>query len=119
MLFVASAVAGSDEPSFPPRGVAPAQAAPTRDASARRATWSRFRDHFCKSTMMKEVRRRYIEFVLEQSDYYKLSKSGKSRVERILREDTGFSRAQVTQLIRQYRETGTLKTDDVGGPSAT
>lgn len=119
MLFVASAVAGSDEPSFPPRGVAPAQAAPTRDASAQPVTWRRFRDDFCKGTMTKKVRLRYIEFVLNQSDYHNLSKSGQSRVKRILREDTGFSRAQVTQLIRQYRETGTLKTDDVGGSSAT
>ncbi|WP_419858616.1 hypothetical protein [Candidatus Palauibacter irciniicola] len=87
-------------------------------ASARRATWSRFRDDFCTSTMMKKVRQRYIEFVLEQSDYYNLNKSGKSRVERILREDTGFSLAEITRLIEQYRETETLKTENVDRPSA-
>ncbi len=51
---------------------------------------------------------RFIELTLGRYDYHNLAKMEKTPVKKELMEATGLSRAQITRLIRQHRETGQL-----------
>ena len=48
------------------------------------------------------------ELTLRQHDYHNLAKTKKAPVKKKLMEATGLSRAQITRLIRQHRETGLI-----------
>ena len=58
--------------------------------------------------MNREGRYRSIARVLDTLDYHHLRKRDKSVVKRMLEDHVGFSRAQLTRLIRQHRETGKI-----------
>lgn len=51
---------------------------------------------------------RLIDLTLRQCDYHNLRKKKKKPVRKKLMEATGLSRAQITRLIRQHRETGQI-----------
>ncbi|MCY4648251.1 MAG: hypothetical protein OXE73_15395 [Gammaproteobacteria bacterium] len=51
---------------------------------------------------------RFIELTLRRYDYHNLAKKTKTSVRKKLMEATGLSRAQITRLIRQHRETGRI-----------
>jgi hypothetical protein len=57
----------------------------------------------------------FVRRFLVRSRYLRLSRSDKGLVRRFLVKATGFSRAQITRLIRQYRETGRIE-DGRRGP---
>ena len=57
----------------------------------------------------------FVRRFLVRSRYLRLSRSDKGLVRRFLVKATGFSRAQVTRLITQYRETGRIE-DGRRGP---
>ena len=51
---------------------------------------------------------RFIELTLRRYDYHNLAMTKKTPVKKKLMEATGLSRAQITRLIRQHRETGRI-----------
>ena len=56
-----------------------------------------------------EDRYSWIEGVLNRFKYLRLQKVEKGIIKRYIEKVTGYSRAQVTRLIRQYKKTGELK----------
>ena len=46
---------------------------------------------------------------LVRLEYHGLGRAGKTRVKRFLEKVTGFSKAQVTRLIRQHRRSGHIR----------
>ncbi len=54
------------------------------------------------------VHYQHIERVLNRSGYHELNRPGKSAVKAKLMRRTGYSRAQLTRLIGQHRETGRI-----------
>lgn len=51
----------------------------------------------------------YIRKTLDRFEYHGLRKRDKSLLKTFLARVTGFSRAQLTRLIAQHRETGTIR----------
>ena len=51
----------------------------------------------------------YIRKTLDRFEYHDLRKRDKSLLKTFLARVTGFSRAQLTRLIAQHRETGTIR----------
>ena len=56
----------------------------------------------------KQERYRWVQKTLVKYRYLQLGKSDKGLVTRLLMKVTGYSRAQIKRLIRQYVETGTV-----------
>ena len=57
----------------------------------------------------KDERYRWIEEVLAKFQYHILKKGQRGQVIRFIMKITGYSRQQLTRLIKQYRETGVIK----------
>ncbi len=57
----------------------------------------------------KDNRYQHVEDVLCRLRYYSLSKTDKGLVLRYLERTTGYSRQQMTRLVRRYLDTGRLK----------
>ncbi len=57
----------------------------------------------------------FIRKTLDRFEYHDLRKRDKSLLKTFLTRVTGFSRAQLTRLIAQHRQTGTIR-DRRGGP---
>jgi len=58
---------------------------------------------------MSNPKYRFITLVLERHRYHKSrKKKEKSKIKRLLEQQTGYSRATITRLIRQHRETGKI-----------
>ena len=51
----------------------------------------------------------FVRKALNRFDYHNLRKRDKSLVKMFLMGVTGFSRAQLTRLVAQHRETGTIR----------
>ena len=51
----------------------------------------------------------FVRRTLVRFEYHGLGRPDKTRVKRFLEKVTGFSRAQVTRLIRQHRRTGHIR----------
>jgi len=71
---------------------------------------------FLKESEVIEFKKRFrkeayewIEEALERFDYLYLSKKEKGLIKKYLEKVTGYSRPQVTRLIREYRETGRVR----------
>ncbi len=52
----------------------------------------------------KEKRYKWIAKILKQTNYFRLSKGGKSTIRTYLERGSGYSRTQLTRLIHQYRK---------------
>ena len=61
--------------------------------------------------MTDDAHRRYpyVKRKLERHDYHRLPKPEKSRVREAIMRHTNLSRATLTRLIRQHRETGEIR----------
>ena len=57
----------------------------------------------------KHERYQFIQKTLIKFRYFTLKKSGKGTVNRYLRKVTGYSRQQLTRLIKQYKDVGSIK----------
>lgn len=58
---------------------------------------------------MSNTKYRFIALVLERHGYHRLRKrKEKSKIKRLLEQHTGYSRATITRLIRQHRESGKI-----------
>jgi hypothetical protein len=62
-----------------------------------------------KITTVKKERYDWIRHELVRFDYLKLGKSDKGIIIRYLMKVSGYSRQQITRLIKQYRKTGYIK----------
>jgi hypothetical protein len=51
----------------------------------------------------------FVRRTLERFEYHDLRKRGKSLLKTFLTRVTGFSRAQLTRLVAQHRQTGTIR----------
>lgn len=56
-----------------------------------------------KLTVPKEQRYQWISRILKQTNYFQLSKAGKTTVRTYLEKGSAYSRTQLTRLINQYR----------------
>jgi len=56
-----------------------------------------------------EERYRWIETVLVRFEYYRLNRAEKGMIRRYIEKVSGYSRAQVSRLIRQYNQQGRLR----------
>jgi len=56
-----------------------------------------------------EEKYRWTKDVLIRFEYHRLKRSEKGIIRRYLERVTGYSRAQVSRLIRRYKQTGQLK----------
>ena len=56
-----------------------------------------------------EERYRWIETVLARFKYYRLNRAEKGMIRRYIEKVSGYSRAQVSRLIRQYNQQGRLR----------
>ncbi len=63
----------------------------------------------------KAARYRWIQRMLIRFDYAKLSKSARGLVIRFLMKVSGYSRQQITRLIKHYRDTGRVRCHGGGG----
>ena len=63
----------------------------------------------------KAERYRWIERMLIRFDYIKLSKRQRGLIIRFLVKVSGYSRQQVTRLIRRYRDQGRVRYESTGG----
>ena len=70
-----------------------------------------------KIASIKKERYNWIQHELVRFDYLKLSKSDKGDVIRYLMKVSGYSRQQITRLIKQYRKTGYIKHFHANVPS--
>ena len=62
-----------------------------------------------KINTLKEERYQWIQHELVRFNYMALNKPNKGIVVRYLIKVSGYSRQQITRLIRQYRDTGYIK----------
>ncbi len=60
----------------------------------------------------------FVSKTLDRFEYHDLRKRDKSLLKTFLTRVTGFSRAQLTRLVAQHRETGTIR-DRRGRPPAS
>ena len=60
-----------------------------------------------------EEKYRWIEEVLTRFKYHRLKRDEKGVMRRYIERITGYSRAQVSRLIRRYQRTGQLKVEVV------
>ena len=56
-----------------------------------------------------EERYQWIETVLVRSKYYQLGRAEKGVIRQYIEKMSGYSRAQVTRLIREYHQRGQLR----------
>ena len=56
----------------------------------------------------EDARYAHIEAVLKRFGYRRLGRKKKGLVRRYLVRTTGYSRQQLTRLVRQFRDTGTI-----------